>query len=152
MKKLLSIILMLALFLPAAALADAPDLSGMGFDELVRLREQINAELWTRGEWQEVEVPAGVWEIGKDIPEGHWNISIKQHSCTQIFYCEKVLSIERKPDHSGQSFTTVIAEEGSTYASSASTSVDIDMKAGCYFICEDPVVFTPFTGYSFNFR
>lgn len=31
-------------------------------------------DLWDCDEWQEVTVPQGVWEVGKDIPSGTWTI------------------------------------------------------------------------------
>lgn len=50
------------------------NLSDMTYDELVSLREQINAAVLECEEWQEVEVPQGVWKVGVDIPVGHWTI------------------------------------------------------------------------------
>ena len=73
MKKLLTVILVLALTLPVA-LAESIDLSGMSFDELVALRDRINLAIWQSDEWQEVTVPQGVWKVGEDIPAGHWTI------------------------------------------------------------------------------
>ena len=72
MKKLLSLLLMLALLIPVAA--NAATLSEMTFDELVALREKIAVELTKRPEWKEVTVPQGVWKVGEDIPAGHWTI------------------------------------------------------------------------------
>ena len=40
MKKLLSLVLVLVL-LPIVSTADLPDISGLSFDELVQLKEQI---------------------------------------------------------------------------------------------------------------
>jgi len=152
MKKLLALILILALALPAISLADLPDISGLTYDELIELKAQITLAMWNSQEWQEVEVPAGVWEIGKDIPEGYWTISIRPGRYTQIFYCEKVLPVELRPDHTGQSHTTGIAAPDSVLAYQCPQSYSYDMKAGCYFICDDAVVFTPYTGPGFSFK
>lgn len=73
MKKLTTLILALALILAPAALAEI-DLSGMSFDELVDLQRQITAAIMQTDEWQEVEVPAGTYVVGDDIPAGRWTI------------------------------------------------------------------------------
>lgn len=152
MKKLITLLLILALAAPAFALADLPDISGLTYDELVELKTQINLAMWSSQEWQEVEVPAGVWEIGKDIPEGYWTISMRPGTYTQIFYCEKVQPVELRPDHSGQAHTTIIAAPDTWLADQNPQSYSYDMKAGCYFICDDTVVFTPYTGPDFSFK
>ena len=72
MKKLICLMLILCL-LPVIALADF-DLSSMSIGELRQLQQRINAEIITRAEWKEVEVPAGEWIIGEDIPEGYYSI------------------------------------------------------------------------------
>ncbi len=51
------------------------DLQGLSFNELLALREQINLAIWNSNEWQCVEVPAGNYTIGIDIPAGYWTIS-----------------------------------------------------------------------------
>ena len=70
MKKLICIVLIL--MLPVIALAD--DLSSMSYEELLTLRQQITAEIMSRPEWKEVEVPSGIWIVGKDIPVGTYSI------------------------------------------------------------------------------
>lgn len=74
MKKIFA--LLLALFLlPAFSLADIPDISGLSYDELVQLNNQINLAMWNSEEWQEVTVPPGTYQIG--VPtETHPNFRI----------------------------------------------------------------------------
>lgn len=75
MKKMLGILLGITLLLSAvSALAAEIDLSGMSYDELVALKDQINLAMWQSDEWQEVEVPQGVWVVGEDIPAGKWTV------------------------------------------------------------------------------
>lgn len=73
MKKLICILLLVCMTTFAAA--DAVDLSGLSFDELMKLRDQVNAEIISRPEWKEVTVPAGTWIVGEDIPAGTYSIS-----------------------------------------------------------------------------
>lgn len=73
MKKLIALILIIALAAPVA-LADI-DLSGMTFDELMDLQQQLTAALWASDGWQEVEVPVGYYVVGDDIPAGRWSVT-----------------------------------------------------------------------------
>lgn len=72
MKKLISVLLLLCM-LTAPAFAEI-DLSSLSFDELVELRQKCQSEMMSRTEWKEVQVPQGVWQVGKDIPAGDWII------------------------------------------------------------------------------
>ena len=72
MKKLICVLLLVCMTTFAAA--ESMDLSGLSFDDLVKLRDQVNAEIISRPEWKEVNVPAGTWIVGKDIPAGSYSI------------------------------------------------------------------------------
>ena len=72
MKKLLTLILILALALPAAALADLPDISDLTDEELLHLDWQIQAILYEHQLEDGVLVPAGVYVVGADIPAGEY--------------------------------------------------------------------------------
>ena len=72
MKKICALVLALLLIQSAAL---AADLSGMSFDELLALRDQVQRELISRPEWKEVTVPPGEYTIGIDIPAGVYSIS-----------------------------------------------------------------------------
>ena len=72
MKKLLTIVLIIAMLIPAAC-AEI-DLTGMSYDELIALKDKINLALWETKEWQEVLVLQGTYIVGVDIPAGQWTI------------------------------------------------------------------------------
>lgn len=72
MKKL-AIVLIVACLLCSVAVAE--DFSSMSFDELLELRNKLNAEIMSRPEWKEVEVPSGIWTVGIDIPAGIYSIT-----------------------------------------------------------------------------
>lgn len=139
------ILIVCVLFLGSAYASDI-DLSNMSYDELVALKDRINLAMWNSQEWQEVSVPVGIWEIGKDIPVNHWLISPVEGDWGQVFYCEKVDFDIKKPDHDGKSHTIVIADKLSSFGNQTVNEIDYDMKAGWFFINEVPVVFTPYTG------
>jgi len=152
MKKLIISVLILALLLPAAALADLPNIfSGMSFEDLVKLREQLNLAIWNSQEWQEVTVPVGVWEVGKDIPAGTWTIKSAakgEYGESMIIYCDKLKDsgLECDPWNATvyQSKEILGAEnEEDNYP----PSVDITIADGMYLeILFGPVIFTPYTG------
>ena len=73
MKRFFCLLFALVL-LPVVSLADLPDISSLSYVELVQLRNQINLAMWNSQQWQEVSVPPGIWEIGVDIPAGHWSV------------------------------------------------------------------------------
>ena len=144
MKKLLSLLLAVLLLFAGSAAADPVDLSGMTFDQLVALRDQLNLAIWNSQEWQEVEVPAGIYQVGVDIPAGHWHIAAKNYSYTQIYYFEKLNIYGTDPDPiNGYMYFIFLKNLGST----DDVSTDIDMKDGMYFKADsDSVIFTPYAG------
>ena len=62
------------------ALAET-DFSAMSYDELISNYHELVAEIMSRPEWKEVPVPAGVWKIGEDIPEGTYAIKTSENVC-----------------------------------------------------------------------
>ena len=83
MKKLLCVLLIVC-FLPVFALSE--DLSSMSYDELIDLHRQLVKEIMSRPEWKEVEVPAGKWIIGEDIPEGSYSVTpVKNSSVINVY-------------------------------------------------------------------
>jgi len=76
MKKLLTVILILALAVPAIALADLPDISNLTKDELLELNHQIQLRLFSEQLVNGVDVPAGDYIVGEDIPEGIYRLEI----------------------------------------------------------------------------
>lgn len=72
MKKLLTIILILALAVPAAAFADLPDISNLSKDELLQLDRIIQNILFEQTLPDGVLMPAGNYIVGADIPAGDY--------------------------------------------------------------------------------
>ena len=145
MKKALVWMLAVCALLPGFALAEV-DLSGMSFEELIALREQVNQAIWRCDEWQEVTVPMGIWEVGVDIPEGHWTISAAEGTFARIYW--------GTDNHGGVEVSTDLAWERVCSPSykdydeaSDRVSVDWELKAGQFIeIHKGKAVFSPFTG------
>ena len=147
MKKLFLLLLALSLLITAAA-ADAPDLSGMSFDELVALRDQLNLAIWNSQEWQEVTVPEGIWIVGQDIPAGHWSVRVAaEHDYFYISYFDILNEIEKRPGKGARLVQQDIASPGySAFGETTPESTDVILEEGWYFKCGGAVIFTPYSG------
>lgn len=147
MKKLITMLLILALALPVLALADLPDLSGLTYDELVQLRDKINFAMWNSQEWQEVTVPAGTWKVGENIPAGHWSIKMSAHGITNVYYCEEVDELGQ-PVCWGAKYVhkEVASEDFHGFKQSYNNVIDFDVQEGWYLYFDTEVIFFPYTG------
>lgn len=76
MKKLITMFLILALAMPALALADLPDISGLSREDLIELNYRIQMLLFSQQLVEGVNVPPGQYIIGEDIPAGTYRIEI----------------------------------------------------------------------------
>lgn len=137
MKKLATLILILALILVPAARAEI-DLSGMSFDELVDLQRQVTAAIMQTDEWQEVEVPAGYYEVGVDIPAGRWTIAPANYG---LFFCFYESLQEALDD--GYAIYYEALEEKETYT--------VIVKEGMGLQLTDAAIFTPYAP-AFSFK
>lgn len=148
MKKLVLFTLFLLVF-SVPALAEV-DLSGMTYDELVALSDQINLAMWNSQEWQEVTVPQGIWKVGEDIPEGHWTIKPVDNVYSYVSYGNTLEANQKEVSYKSKDYyreniyspTSSIYDQGEDL-----TQMDIDAKSGSYICIENgDVIFTPYTG------
>jgi hypothetical protein len=151
MKRIVVLLIVAVLMLPAVALAANVDLSGMSFDELVALKQRINLALWSADEWQEVTVPQGVYEIGVDIPAGHW--TIKAADGQHIMVCwgtaldESGTGISCGAEDSFYIVDFVTSETSDYFEQDDKLQLDYDLKEGQYFVIDRGyAVFSPFSG------
>ena len=149
MKKLIAVTLILALLLPAAALADLPDISGLSLDELYQLNRKIRSEILSRSQWGTVTVPEGYYVVGEDIPEGHWTITYLSGSYSMIEVFEKADATGHAPANIMDDYQTyVVCDPQSEYAYvSPYKEIDLTLPAGYHVVISSgPAVFRPFTG------
>lgn len=145
MKKLLSCVFVIMLLIQSSALAEI-DLSGLTFDELVTLKDQINLEMWSREEWQEVTVPQGIWEIGKDIPAGHWTVKAADGAQAGLLWGNSMMSDTMvSPDYwcwTVTSPTSVMYDENQSRV-----EIDGEFKDGQFLqVMDGKAVITPYSG------
>ena len=148
MKRIL-VLLMALLCFAGIASADAFDLSGMSYEELVALKEQVDLAIWNSKEWQEVEVPEGVWVIGQDIPAGKWTIKAADGITAMVEWGDVLDESGNGIAWSGRIYETefLYSVNYRFYEKGNSTEVAWDLKDGQYFIVEDGIaVFSPYSG------
>ena len=154
MKKLLAIILILAVLLPAAALADLPDISGLTLDELIQLRDMVNKAIFASEGYKQVEVPPGFWKIGADIPAGYWTISPVDGQYMNLWYGDKANDSETDAGWGwdgvngyNKTLSTRKNKDGSWKDSDKPHWADINMKEGWYLKNAGTVILTPYIGH-----
>ena len=148
MKKLITIILILAL-VPVIALADLPDISALSWDELVELQESITLQMMQMSEFKSVTVPEGVYQVGKEIPAGSWDILAVLDDETSITYFEKIDEYGLKPLKDDGYYWYDISMNIPGYKVN---SIHLDLVEGMYIkigMCS--AVFTKHTGPGFSF-
>lgn len=151
MKKVICTILSLVIILAvtAAAFADGIDLSSLTWEELLELKAAITLEQWSRDEWEEVEVPQGVWVIGEDIPAGKWTITCKTGYSTRVKWGKYLDKSQNDIDYFkdfGDS-ETVYNPDWDSYRHGDVTQYTFEPPEGYYIVIDfGPATFTPFTG------
>lgn len=147
MRKVITICITLALVLSLAPAAFADvDLSGMTFDELVALKDQINLALWNSADWQEVTVPQGVWQVGADIPAGKWTIKPVPWGHSYIRIGNELK--DAGTDVKGIASETINDPDYEYYdAVKDKTEWTVDLSSGQYIVINyGDVIFTPYAG------
>lgn len=129
MKKLIIAILVIVM-IPVISLAET-DLSSLTYSQLLTLRNELNAELMSRSEWKEVEVPAGTWVVGDQIPAGTYCIKVTDRLAGVSVWKKAV------DDYSdnGLYYNEVITEK--------SPCGRLTLKKGYIVEISYPVIFTP---------
>ncbi len=126
MKKLFSVILLVCMI---PVFAFAADLSDLSFDELIKLRDEINAEIVSRPEWKETEIPAGQWIVGEDIPAGTYCIKPVKKAPLVTVWKKAVYDYS----NNGLVFNEVLREQFGK----------LKLEAGWIFNADEPVIFSP---------
>lgn len=147
MKRILSIALCLFLVLSMSAISFADfDFSGMSLEELVALKDQINLAIWNSEDWQEVEVPQGIWEVGADIPAGKWDIKPLSGYVVSVEIGNSLTESGHIDDYVFSKF--IISEERNSYDPASSvSSYTFNLLEGQFVSISDGVaVFAPYSG------
>lgn len=142
MKRFLALVFCFLLLLACSVQAESIDLSGYSFEELLILQQRVNTALFESPEWKEVEVPMGVWDVGKDIPAGRWELRKSPNStgywASVVFYLKRT---NGQPDYMREMYHLKTPED----------SAVLELEEGNVIKIEDAsVVFRRYVP-SFNF-
>ena len=139
MKK--ALVILLVLMVCVCAYAESIDLSGMSYDELLDLRQAVEMAIWNSDGWQEVEVPAGIYVIGEDIPEGRWTVKPNGSLSSITVYPDKSDYTDRTYDY--------IAME----MIQKDESFNLEVNSGnCLEISGGALIFTPYVSAGLGFK
>ena len=100
-------------------------------------------------EWQEVEVPQGVYKIGEDIPAGKWTIRPVNGGHTYVYWGDMLKPSGLSLSGSGKiyEYANLYSKTHEWYRTDDQTEITFDMQDGQYFIVDMGVaVFTPYAG------
>lgn len=146
MKKLVALVLVLLLALSLSyASAEVKIDDGIPLSQKQAILLTVLESMWQSDEWQRVEVPAGVYEVGVEIPEGEWTIS-----CDRDF----IVSVGTKLDGSK---TDIPVENFKAYeyvdAEDYKSGWTVKLEKGDYIKLSKLVTFTtPIKGQGFVFK
>lgn len=133
----------------AAESANAFDFSGLSLPELAELQSKLTLAMFETDEWQEVEVPQGVYKIGEDIPAGKWTIRAINGGNAYVYWGDVLSASGLSLAFSGDIYEhgNLYSPTSPSYRSTDRTEITFDMQDGQYFIVDMGVaVFTPYAG------
>ena len=131
---------------------DTSNFAEMTLAELIELRSQIQLAMWKSEEWQEVEVPQGVYRIGVDIPAGKWTITAACEQDPNVYYGDVLdgagMKVVWSPNiYYGELLAGASGWREQNMPGMYRNSVTIELKNDTYLVIESGcVVFTPFIG------
>lgn len=152
MKKIAAIVAAAALIC-TTAMAEI-NLSGMSYEELIALQAQVTRQIMLTDKWQEVRVPAGVYQVGVEIPAGKWTIRPIDGDTAMIKVGTKLDAGGKDFDyHDLLSHEQITSPKDGYYKYNKIETVTLELQEGQYIIIDSaPVIFTPYAGPSFNFK
>lgn len=136
MRKFICLLLLCLCSLSLAA-AEGIDLTGLSFDDLAALRDRCQLEMMQREEWQEVDVPPGVYTVGKEIPAGTWTIYSRYGYGTNISFGEKLNAAGQEIEYSlfgRQAHELVYNPKNSNYQEGRITQWTVNFITGDYVV------------------
>lgn len=153
MKKLLLVVLAVLLMISNIAMAETINLDDMSFAELKALYNKVVKELWAHEDLEYVEVPAGLYKIGTDIPAGKWEIHANPNAwLMQVRYGNKLDSSGTTISYSGSNSVSLTGTDCVFYNEGDRTFWTITLQNGYYIEVEETVYFRKPTAPAFKFN
>ena len=135
------------------------DISAYTFEELLFLRDQVSDAMIINDVYQKVLVPIGVYQVGVDIPAGHWTVKTLDDpniEKMEISWGEKLSDTKEYISWSGKySVYNTVYNQNYKYYNSGNTQTQYSFTVykGDYVVVKySPAVFMPYTMQSFIFE
>lgn len=114
MKKIVAIIVAMAMIFPVFALAEVPDISGLTKEEMIELDQALHAKLGELDDFESITLSHGEWTVGKEIPEGTYKVSSLSDTHSVSLYIDGAshdgfVYIESAPDKAPFVLVTLVS-------------------------------------------
>lgn len=150
MKKLFIGIVFVLVLVSVLSVSAQYDLSGFSYTDLLNIVAQAQREMMTRSEFQEVTVPAGLYQVGVEIPAGKWTISLPNSDKS---YASAMVDIGDKLDEGKNDISLWDSTSyDSFYLTNDKPSYTITLIDRYYIKIGSSVVFSTPTGATFSFK
>jgi hypothetical protein len=148
MKRVFSLALAIVLVLSLAPSCFAEfDLSGMSYDDLVALKDQVQRAIWENEKWEEVTVPQGIYQVGRQIPPGKWTVLCKSNSMGEIEVADSLRENGTKVTFPPKASKVIYNPDGLMYNEGDATEWTVELFDGEYVaVSMSSLVFTPYSG------
>ena len=145
MKKLLLLLVCTLLLLTVYSVtAQNIDLSQYSYVDLQNIAAQAQMEMMERPEFQEVEVPTGLYVVGKEIPAGQWTVT-RTGIYSSIVTGDTLDSTQNSIANSKNHYSKILNDETPTYK--------ITLLDGMYVqIIKNPIIFSSPIYVPFSFK
>lgn len=131
MKKIVTMLLLALLIACSAAYAEGIDFSSMSTDELLALREELNAEIESRIGVEAETINKGIYTVGEDIKAGTYTISYKEGGFTfQVFTFSTVDDFNAYKASNGQDAACMLMQ----YGVNPNESAYVNLKDGMVIV------------------
>lgn len=153
MKRVFCVIMLLLLCISPVLGQATPqqiDLETMTIAELLRLKDAVNKAITIARDWREINVSKGVYLVGQEIPEGHWNIAPVSGGYAYVAWGDALDESGKGIGFDGEIHQAFVltSERSKDYENDQDiTHVDFDMKTGHFLVVRSgDVVLTPYAG------
>lgn len=107
-------------------------IDGLGYDELVSIKNSLNLAIWNSYEWERVLVPFGIYEVGVDIPEGRWFFEAPDGSYVTVGYGTELSESQMNLSLSDEWSEQLYSENYRYIDDGDVTKTDLNLTAGNY--------------------
>ena len=98
-----------------------------------------------------MKVPAGLYQIGVDIPAGYWTIKTNSYYATMIKYGNFLNKNKNEIDYP-YVWDYIVTPSSKKFYNNCPIELSWRMEDGYFFSTDSTVTFTPYQGANLNFK